>query len=393
MTSAAQLPFAQANPLQFAPLLRELQTRAVIHRVRTALGDPAWLVTGHAEVMRLLDDDRLGLAHRRPDTAARMHESALFGGPIPNFATEHADHARKRALLQPHFTPKRLQALRPRVEQLTAGLLDTLAANGSPGDLYTAVALPLPILVICELLGVPADDRDRFRAWTVEAANTCDRARSERGLRELSSYSRELVARKRREADDDVISRLCAVQGLSDEEAADLSMVLLWAGHETTVAQIGLGALLLLANPDQWSALADAPALVSAAVEEILRTARRRGGAIPRYARTDVEIGGVTVRAGELVLLGITAANHDRAIFADPDRVDIARPAGRHLTFGYGGRYCIGAPLARMELAAVFSQLTGRFPGMRLAVPVDELSLRTDTLFGGLTELPVRWSP
>ncbi|MGH3968634.1 MAG: cytochrome P450 [Mycobacterium sp.] len=393
MTGVAQLPFAQAHPLQFAPLLRELQNRGVIHRVRTALGDPAWLVTDHAEVMRLLDDDRLGLAHRSPETAARMHQSALFGGPIPNFATEHTDHARKRALLQPHFTPNHLQALRPRVAALTTELLDDLAAKGTPADLYTAVALPLPILVLCELLGVPGDDRERFRALTVDAANTRDRARSEHGLRGLLDYSRQLVARKRSAPADDVISRLCTVEGLSDDEAADLAMVLLWAGHETTVAQIGLGALLLLEHPDQWHVLADDSDLAPSAVEEILRTARRRGGAIPRYARTDVQIGEATVHAGELVLLGITAANHDPAIFADPDCVDIHRPASRHLTFGHGARYCIGAALARIELAAVFSQLAPRFPTMRLAVPVEELSLRTDLLFGGLSELPVQWSP
>jgi cytochrome P450 len=391
MTAVVQLPFEQAHPLQFAPMLRELQGKGAVHRIRTALGDPAWLVTGHAEVLRLLDDDRLGLAHPTPDTAARMHESALFGGPIPNFSTEHADHARKRALLQPHFTPKHLQALRPRIGILTSRLLDELAVTGSPADLYAAVALALPILVICELLGVPYEDRTEFRALTADAANTRDRVRSEQGLDRLYSYSQRLVAGKRREPGDDVISRLCAIAGLSDDEVADLAMVLLWAGHETTVAQIGLGALVLLANPEQWRALTDDLALASDAVEEILRTARRRGGAIPRYARSDLEIGGVTIKAGNLVLLGITAANHDPSVFADPDRVDIARPAARHLTFGHGVRYCIGAPLARMELTAVFSQLALRFPTMRLAVGVEELTLRTDLLFGGLTELPVQW--
>jgi cytochrome P450 len=389
--AVAQLPFEQAHPLQFAPALRELQGKGVIHRVRTALGDPAWLVTGHAQVVRLFDDDRLGLSHPMPDTAARVTESAYFGGPQRNFATERIDHAWRRAVLQPHFTPKHLQLLRPRIDTLTTGLLDQLAANGPPADLYAALALPLPILVLCELLGVPYQDNDQFRGWTADAADTRDRARSERGFSQLFAYSQQLVARKRREPGNDVISRLCATQGLSDDEAANLSMGLLFAGYESVVAHIGLGALLLLANPEQWRALVDRPALASDAVEETLRTARSCAVAHPRYARVNLEIDGVTVKAGELVLLSIGAANHDPQVFADPDQVDITRPATGHLAFGHGARYCIGAPLARIELSAVFSQLAPRFPTMRLAVDVEALTVPTGRFFGGLTELPVRW--
>jgi cytochrome P450 len=391
MVPVAQLPFERTHPLQFAPVLRELQAKGVVHRVRTALGDPAWLVTAHAEVQRLFDDERLGLTHPEPATAARTHESAMFGGPAGDFATEQADHARKRALLQPHFTPKRLQALRPRVDELTTRLLDELAATGPPADLHAAVAWPLPILVLCELLGVPHEDSEQFCAWITDVANTGDRARSERGLSRLFAYSQQLVAAKRRQPGDDVISRLCATEGVSDDEAAHQSTGLLLAGYESTAAHIGLGVLLLLANPEQWRALAHDPALASNAVEETLRAARSGANVFPRYARTDLEIDGVTIKAGDLVLLSIGAANHDQLVFADPDRVDITRRAVGHLTFGHGGRYCIGAPLARIELHAVFSQLVSRFPTMRLAVEVEELTLRTDMLFGGLTELPVRW--
>jgi cytochrome P450 len=381
MVAVPQLPFEQAHPLQFPPGLRELQAKGVVHRVRTPVGDPAWLVTGHAEVLRLYDDDRLGVAHPQPDTAARMYESARFGGPMSNFATEHADHARKRALLQPHFTPKRLQALRPRVDALTTRLLDDLAAKGSPADLRTAVAVPLPVLVICELLGVPQEDSEQFCAWIIDASNTHHGARSEQGLGQLFGYCQQLVARKRREPGDDVISRLCATEGVSDDEAARLATGLLWAGHGSPVPHIGLGALLLLAHD---------PALASNAVEETLR-AGSSTDVFPRYARTDLELDGVTIKAGDLVLMNIGAANHDPSVFADPDRVDITRRALGHLTFGHGGRYCIGAPLARIELHAVLSQLASRFPAMRLAMGVEELALRTEMLFGGLVELPVRW--
>ncbi|GEC08960.1 hypothetical cytochrome P450 [Streptomyces spinoverrucosus] len=391
MAVVAQLPFEQTDPLQPAPRLRELQSQGTVHRVLTAVGDEAWLVTGHAQVRQLLNDDRLGRAHPAPETAARTGESALFGGPLGNFATEAADHARMRSLLQPHFSPKHLRSLRPRVETLTARLLDELTAQGPPADLHAAVAVPLPILVICELLGVPYEDREQFRAWTADAANIRDRARSERGLAELFGYGQKLVARKRAAPGDDVISRLCATEGVTDDEAAGLSMVLLFAGHETTVVQIDLGALLLLTHRDQWQALVDDPGLVPNAVEETLRAPGKGGGGIPRYARTDLEIDGVTIRAGELVLLDNGAANHDAAVFADPDRVDVTRSATAHLTFGHGARYCLGAPLARIELQAVLTQLVVRLPTLRLAVGVEELTMRRDMLTGGLAALPVRW--
>jgi cytochrome P450 len=393
MSSAVgQLPFEQADPSKVASRLRELQSQGVVHRVRTEVGDEAWLITGHTQVRQLLDDDRLGRAHPAPETAARAWDSALFGGPLGNFDTEHTDHARMRSLLQPHFSPRHMRALRPRVEALTTSLLDALAGQGSPADLHAALAVPLPILVICELLGVPYEDREQFRAWAAEAANTRDRARSERGLGELFGYGQRLVAQKRESPGDDVISRLCATEGVSDAEAAGMSMALLFAGHETTVVRIGLGALLLLTNPDQWQALVDNPDLVPKAVEEILRASgKASGGGTPRYARTDLEIDGVIIRAGELVLLDNGAANNDPTVFPDPEQLDVTRSAAAHLTFGHGARYCIGAPLARIELQAVFAQLVTRFPTMRLAVPVDELRMRQDVLTGGLVGLPVQW--
>ena len=391
MVVAAQLPFEQADALQFAPRLRELQDQGTVHRVLTDVGDSAWLVTRHAEVRRLLDDDRLGRAHPEPETAARTGASALFGGPLGDFTTEHADHQRMRGLLQPHFTPGHMRALRPRIEESATRLLDELAEHGPPADMHTVVAVPLPILVICELLEVPYEDREEFRRWTDDAGNTRDHARSEQGLGQLFDYGRQLVAAKRRDPADDVISRLCATEDVTDDEAAELSMFLLFAGHETTVVQIGFTALLLMANPEQWRALVDNPGLVPNAVEETLRTSRRAGGAMVRYARTDLDIDGVAIKAGDLVLLEIGGGNHDPTVFANPDRVDITRHAATHLAFGYGARYCIGAPLARIELQTVFSQLVSRFPTLKLAADVEELAVRDDALTRGLIALPVRW--
>ncbi|WP_309117708.1 cytochrome P450 [Saccharothrix sp.] len=195
------------------------------------------------------------------------------------------------------------------------------------------------------------------------------RPRSLRGLGALFEYGKQLVDRKRREPGDDVITRLCATEGVSDDEAAMLSMALLFAGHETAVVQIGLAVAHLLARPDQWQALVDDPDLMPAAVEELLRVPGQGGGGIPRYARTDLDIAGVTVHAGDLVLLDIGAANHDPAAYPDPDALDIARGTTRHLAFGHGSRYCIGAPLARIELQTTLELLTARFPTLRLAVP------------------------
>ncbi len=391
MTVSVQLPFDQAHPLETAPELRALQARGPVHRVRTATGDPAWLVTGYEQVRQLLTDPRLGRSHPDPGSAARTGESALFGGPLGNYQTEDADHARMRSLLQPHFTPGRMRALRPRAEALTAGLLDDMTRHGPPADLCLALAVPLPVLVICELLGVPYDDRSRFRTWTQAAADVRDRSRSEQGLAALFGYGQQLVARKRRHPGDDVISRLCATEGTGDDEIAALAMALLFAGHETTVVAIGLGALLLLTQPAQWQALREEPGLIPAAVEEMLRAPGARGDGIPRYARADLEISGVTVRAGELVLLDNGAANHDESVFPAADRFQITRRAASHLTFGHGPRYCLGAPLARIELQAVFAQLIPRFPSMRLATPAAELTLNRDVLAAGLTRLPVTW--
>ncbi|MHC5905158.1 cytochrome P450 [Streptomyces sp. S6] len=386
-----RLPFDLAGPLRIAPRLRELQAEGTVHPVRTAMDDPAWLVTGHAQVRRLLDDDRLGRTHPTPETAARTDET-LFNGLLGDFATEAADHARIRALLRPHFSPRNMRALRPRVEALTARLLDDLTEHGPPADLHTALAEPLPILVICELLGVPYEDRDRFHTWTADAATLGDPGRAQRGMLELFAYGHELVARKRAEPGDDVLSRLAATDGVGDDETAGLSMALLFAGHETTVVHIGLGVLLLLAHPEQWRALVADPGLIPGAVEEILRASTTgAGGGIPRYAREDLEIDGTAVRAGDLVLLGNSAANHDPDAFPDPDALDITRQAGAHVTFGHGGRYCLGAPLARLELHAVLTQLTERLPELSLAKAPERLTMRQDSVTGGLAELPVRW--
>ena len=364
-----------------------------IARIRTPAGDHAWLVTRYAELKQLFTDPRLGRSHPDPEHAPRINDSVLLGGAVGDYATEDADHARMRALLTPFFSARRMQAIRPRVEAQVDQLLDAMAARTPPVDLHEALSVPLPVLVICELLGVPYADRALFRGWSQAMADLHDRARATAALQGLTAYMQELVSRKRAQPADDVISGLCAVGGdrLGDASIASLAAMLLFAGHETTVVRIDIGTVLLLTHPDQRDALLAHPDAMATAVEEMLRFSKGAGGGLPRYARADIDLGGATIRAGEAVLLSPGAANHDAQVFADPDRFDIAREPNPHLTFGYGPRFCIGAPLARVELQAVFSQLVPRFPTLRLATPADQLVFRDDLLTGGLAELPVTW--
>jgi cytochrome P450 len=312
---------------------------------------------------------------------------------MERYETEQADHAQMRALLTPFFSARRMQALRPRVEALVDHFLDALAARTPPVDLHEALSFPLPVLVICDLLGVPYEDGEQFRLWSTDMTDLHDRERAGTAQRRLVAYMGELVAHKRAHPADDVLSGLCAALGgqLPNTHIAYLAAMLLFAGHETTVVRIDVGTLLLLTYPDQRQALLRDPELVSSTVEEILRCSDTGAGGLPRYAHEAIEIGGVTIQPGEAVLLSGGAANHDERIFAESNRFVIDRHPNPHLAFGHGPRFCIGAPLARLELQAVFARLVPRFPTLRLAVPLEHLRRRSTVLTGGLFELPVTW--
>lgn len=377
------------------PALLRLQAERPITRVRTRTGDEAWLVTRYDEVRALFADPRLGRSHPQPEKAARFSNSAFLGGPMGDAADEAESHAKMRAMLTPLFSARRIQTMRPHVEDLVRGLLDGMERQGPPLDLHEHLSFPLPVLVICELLGVPFEDRERFRAWSGGIADLNDRERSRTSLRQLTDYMQGLCERKRVEPGDDVISALIAEHGdsLGNRELAGLTGGLLFAGHETTVVRIDFGVLLLLANPEQRRAIVRDPSLIPGAVEEILRLANSGsgGGGLPRYAHADIEIGGVTIRTGDAVMLSGGAANLDPRAFHEPDRFDARRQPNTHLTFGYGARFCIGAGLARLELQTTFGQIFERFGDLRLAVPIDELRPRRDLLTGGLETLPVAW--
>jgi pentalenolactone synthase len=396
-TALPHLPFPREGILDIAPLFRTLRETAPISPVRTPAGDVAWLVAGHAEAKALFGDRRLGRTHPNPERAAKVSGAALLSGPTgDDHASEQERHTRMRRLLTPAFSARRMRALREHVTELVDDLLTRLAEREKPADLHETLSFPLPALVICELLGVPYADRRQFRVWADQMGLLHDRETAENGRQELADYIRGLAAEKRGNPGEDLLSDLVAAQaeeGFDDDYIAGLGAVLLFAGHETTVARIDFGTILLLKHRAAYEALRRDSSVVGKAVEEILRIAAPGGssGGLPRYAQEDIEIAGVRIRAGDAVLLATTSANRDPEAFENPDSFDITRDATGHLTFGHGPYFCIGASLARVELEAVFSALPRRFPALELAVPVEQLSLREDVLTGGLKELPVTW--
>lgn len=385
------LPFRQTGLLD--PVEEQVRLRAAtgIARVRTALGADAWLVTRHADVTALFGDDRLGRSHPCPSTAARHGASPLFGGPVGSYATEHADRERFRRRLRPYFSRASCGAKAAMIDAHATRLVEQLLGQPPPVELAGALAEPLSIFVMCEVLGVPIAERDRFEAHVRASADTRDPARSARGLVDLFGYSRRLVrTRESRVGADDVVSQLLAA-GATPNEVASAVMSLLFAGYATTVEAICMAVVLLLADLERWHAVVDRPSMIPSVVDELLRAPQNNQGGIPRYAREDIELSDHLVRAGELVLLDIGAANHDPTAFPVPEAVDLLRDARHHVAFGHGPRYCLGATLARLELMAALRALAIRCPGLRLATPVSTLRRREHTLARRMVELPVVW--
>jgi cytochrome P450 len=376
--------------------MKEKRLSTAIHEVTTPAGDPAWLVTNYDEVKALLADPRLGDSHADPERAPRESQ-AIFRSPIGHPSTEDAEHTRMRRLLAPAFSARRIARLQPRVAAIIADLLDAMAARTPPVDFHQAVSFPLPSLVICELLDVPDTDREDFRSWSDDAAHPSDAARSQAAQERLYAYMRAVVERKQAQPGEDLVSDLVAAAADDPDLTIDtivmLGASLLYNGHGPTMVMIDRGVTLLLTHPEQADALRHDPALVAPAVEEILRLRKyhRQSMGIPRYANTDFTFGGVSIRTGELVILGVSAANRDERHFSEPDRFDVYRKPNPHLAFGHGPRICVGAPLARLELQMLVPALLHRFPTLRLAVAAESLRERAEVVTGGVMELPVTW--
>ncbi|MGW0804148.1 cytochrome P450 [Nonomuraea sp. NPDC002799] len=392
MSNLPVIPFERDSLLEVPSAYRDLRAKEGIARVRTRMGDDVWLVSGYEEARKLFNDPRLGRSHPEPEKAARLSGSALLGGPRGDVATEKAEHERMRKLFMPSFSARRMKALTGHVGSLVDERLDHLAALTPPVDLHAELSFPLPVLVICRLLGVPYEDREYFSGVSGRMGDMLNPQIGEAAREEMGAYMAGLIERKRHEPAEDVLSDL--VDELDDDGAiAQLAGALLFAGHETTVNRIDFGVLLLLANPDQLDLLKADAGLAPGAVEEILRLAAPSLHGLPRYAHEDIELDGRTIRKGEAVVITPGAANRDERIYPEPDVFDIRRPPSDapHLSFGYGPRFCIGASLARVELVAVFGKLFQRLPGLRLAVPADELPRNEGRITEGFARLPVLW--
>jgi cytochrome P450 len=363
-------------------------------------GSRLWMVTRYADVRAALADPRLG-----KDWASKLQPEGWSPDPVFGYLSVHLlnldppDHTRLRRLVSKAFTARRVAALRPRVEAITGSLLDAMAGRAAAGeaetDLIDALAFPLPITVICELVGIPASDQDKFKVWSHAIVSSVIAPEEWRDAAAgLFHYFTALLAAKRRAPGDDLLSALIAARddddSLDERELIAMLFLLLIAGHETTTNLIASGTLALLTHPAELARLRSDPTMAAGAVEELLRYANPLNHATDRFTLEPVEIGGVTIPAREWVLCVTSSANHDPARFAEPDRLDLGRDAGGHLAFGHGIHYCLGAPLARLEGEVAFGALLARFPSLTLAVPADELRWRPSSLIHGLESLPVR---
>ncbi|WP_372673028.1 cytochrome P450 [Amycolatopsis kentuckyensis] len=398
-TDTPRLPFERPNVLEIAPLFEVLRRQGPVVQVTTPAGDPAWLVTGFEEVRTVFTDPRFGRSHPAPEEASALSSAAILSRPQGDHETEHVEHARMRRMLVPAFSANRIRRLAGHVQELADGCYAAMerARHGDePVDLHEHLSFPLPVLVICELLGVPYEDRDTFRVLSERMGRMDIGGGAEAALDEFAAYMGRLAAAKRRNPGQDVVSDLVRAQAddptFADDDFARLAAGLLFAGHETTSNRIDLGVLFLLTDLARRDALvADPEGLVHGVVEEILRLSAPGGLGVLRYAHDDVEVGGVRVARGDAVVLALAAANRDPAAFPHAEEFDAERKPNSHIAFAYGGWFCIGASLARTELRVVFGSLFRRFPGLRLAVPVDELEVRTNRVTGGVDRVPVLW--
>jgi len=376
------------------PMYHRLRTEDPVHH--SALG--FWVLTRYEDVVTALRDPRLAKEAIAPFVAAR------FGAPLPAMGLsmldrDPPDHTRLRGLVSKAFTPRVVEGLRPRIQEIVDGLLAGVAARGSM-DLIEEFAYPIPVAVICEMLGVPIEDHERFKGWSIDIARGLDLIwlgpdsdvgrRSVAARQALAEYFRGLIAQRRAAPRNDLLSGLIAAEEAGDKlnemELLATCILLLIAGHETTVNLIGNGMLALLRHRDQLERLQRDPGLIASAVEELLRF----DGPVQRTARIpseDVTIGGHTIAKGEMVMPFIGAADRDPAQFPDPDRLDIGRSDNRHIAFGWGIHFCLGAPLARIEGQIAINSLLRRLPKVSLAT--DEPEYRSSLTLRGLKALPV----
>ncbi|MEU3416299.1 MULTISPECIES: cytochrome P450 [unclassified Streptomyces] len=395
-----RFPLRRTCPFSEPPEYAGMRAEEPVSRAALKVnGKPAWLVTRHEHVRQVLGDSRVSSNLKLPGYPHQFHipEELLAQVRLMMLNMDPPEHTAHRRMLIPEFTARRVRELRPRIQQIVDDHVDAMLAAGGPVDLVTALALPVPSLVICELLGVPYEDHARFEEWSAAMMNH-DLSPEEYGaaVQALDTYLDQLVTLKEKEPGDDLISRFLeknrAEQVADHTDVVTMARLMLVGGHETTANMIALGVLALLRHPEQMEALRADPSLLPNAVEELLRVFSISDSGTARVAVADIEVGDVTIRAGEGILALNNAANHDESVFPDPDTLDIRRAEARsHLAFGYGVHQCIGANLARVELEAVYGTLLRRVPGLRLDADVAELRFKDDAMVYGVYELPVTW--
>jgi cytochrome P450 len=397
-----EYPMARDNRCPFAPPpdVLALGESKPLSRVRIWDGSTPWLITGYEEVRTLFSDPRVSVDDRRsgfPHWNEGML-STVHKRPRSVFTSDAEEHTRFRRMLSRPFTFKRVEGLRPVIQQITDEHIDAMLAGPKPADLAAALALPVPSLVISQLLGVPYDDAEFFQHHAnIGLARYATGDDTAKGAAGLSKYLAKLVETKMENPAEDAVSDLAErvkAGEISVREAAQLGTGLLIAGHETTANMIGLGVLALLENPDQLAVLRDAedPKIVANAVEELLRYLSIIQNGQRRVAIEDIEIGGEVIRAGEGIIIDLAPANWDPNVLDEPERLYLHRSkAGQHVAFGYGRHQCVGQQLARAELQIVYHTLFRRVPTLKLAVPIQDIPFKHDRLAYGVYELPVTW--
>ncbi|MFD7963347.1 cytochrome P450 [Streptomyces zaomyceticus] len=395
-TEAVAFPQNRTCPYHPPAAYDSLRDERPLSRVTLWDGREVWLVTGHRTARTLLADQRLSTDSTRDDfplpteraaSVRRRRRAALLGWDDP-------EHNTQRRMLIPSFSLKRTDGMRPRIQATVDRLLDDMEAAGPPAELVSAFALPVPSIVICDLLGVPYEDHEFFEEQSRRLLRGPTAADTEDALARLEGYLGDLLDGKQAKAGEGVLDDLVARQKLEGrpdrDELVELATILLVAGHETTANMISLGTYALLSHPERLAELRASPELLPTAVEELLRFLSIADGML-RVAREDVEVDGEVIRAGDGVVFSTSLINRDGSAYADPDTLDWARPARHHVGFGFGIHQCLGQNLARAELEIALGTLLRRLPGLRLAVPAEDIPFKPGDTIQGLLELPVTW--
>jgi nocardicin N-oxygenase len=390
-----RFPSVTEQGLDPDPLLLDLLVNEPVARVQLPYGEPCWIVTRYEDVRTVLADARFSRAATVGHDVARTQAVLPIGDSI--LGMDPPDHTRIRRLVSAAFTARRVAELRERAQAIVDGLLDDIERGGPPADLIQGLALPLPIAMISELLGVPFADRHRFRSWAdtfmTSSGFTVEEVMA--AHQQLAAYLAALVDRRRVTPTDDLLGALVSARDadgdrISEPELISLALAILVAGYETTASQLGKFVLCLFRNPEELARLRARPDLVPDAVEELMRLIPLSAGTSVAYLATDdVDVGGVTIRAGDAVIASTAAANRDPTVFDEPARLDVERADVPHLGFGHGAHFCLGAHLARLELVAAITSLLARFPNLRLAVPDDQVEWKVGSSVWGLRVLPV----